>query len=670
MYTANDLDTLGEMIGKLAVAELVCPSSGRPGQILSDRHEELTHATARVLAHLAGGRILGRHCISSPVGLGKTQSIKAAMAVLGHETPDLVLLSLHQKVDAGREVAKEVAAWMAARGWAVPEDLLGHVHSQPGGLAPSAASARRFVIATHERSRRESIASVALYRSAIMRPCIVDEALYSSWAHGCSVDALHSAHVRIKAALADRSVSRRVCDEAMVAWIEPTLIKIRARVEIAQCELLQFGRVEASPAVDLQTIEDDDLRKEVEHRLKHDFGKDGRLLGEVLTSTARSGSFHLAVKAPREGADGDAPAAFLQHRRTLPADLLRNAIIFDAGAEVDRLLRLDDGIELIAAKGARYSHMLPAWAQEDRSLRGIKSWAAVDVWHMARAGGKDKMHRHFAGRPSRKVRKAVAEDVAEFIVTRCADAKRILVCIHKDSQADEWIALALADRGVDPRDIGRDVDSEPDPEERFRIEFTHWGLHDALNCWNDADAVIAVGGWTVSDDVARAQALGQIALNRVNPETPDDRVKREVQRSRVSTSLYQLAGRGRARNMEDGRALPMLFAFIYDDRAGEGERVGPIVRDLRHLMPGAQWRMWVPVDATKRERGAEAVLNVLERWRLEGRTRGAIRTLWAEVPPSLRPASRDARRVILREVEERQLDWSRQASSMVYLPAW
>src|SRR4030095_15319203 len=88
IYSNADLDELGRRIGALSIEKL------QKANTLSDRQVEIVEATGRILAHLAGGRILGRHMIAGPYGLGKTTTLKAAIAVLAHETHDLGLLVL------------------------------------------------------------------------------------------------------------------------------------------------------------------------------------------------------------------------------------------------------------------------------------------------------------------------------------------------------------------------------------------------------------------------------------------------------------------------------------------------------------------------------------------------------------------------------------------------
>src|SRR5262249_22831384 len=156
----------------------------RKANTLSDRQVEIIESTGRILAHLAGGRIRGRHMIAGPYGVGKTTTLKSAIAVLAHETDDLGLLLLQQHIDAGRETLTEAGSWMRERGWEIPRRFSIHVHNKPGGAKPTESRPYRFVAATHERTRRTSIETVAFDEEGRLRPTVVDEAMYASWAVG------------------------------------------------------------------------------------------------------------------------------------------------------------------------------------------------------------------------------------------------------------------------------------------------------------------------------------------------------------------------------------------------------------------------------------------------------------------------------------------------------
>ncbi|MCH9015882.1 MAG: hypothetical protein IH877_09390 [Gemmatimonadetes bacterium] len=95
-------------------------------------------------------------------------------------------------------------------------------------------------------------------------------------------------------------------------------------------------------------------------------------------------------------------------------------------------------------------------------------------------------------------------------------------------------------------------------------------------------AVVACGVWQLDRVHVAAWALGQI--NDPEAEVPHPAVVSDILDSWTAISLYQLAGRGVARTMENGKAKPMVFGFIH---RGHGA-----AKYLRHLLPGAVEISW------------------------------------------------------------------------------
>ncbi len=99
---------------------------------------------------------------------------------------------------------------------------------------------------------------------------------------------------------------------------------------------------------------------------------------------------------------------------------------------------------------------------------------------------------------------------------------------------------------------------------------------------------VAAGVWQLDRLQVMAWALGQI--DDPEAEIPGPKVVSDILDAWTAISLYQLAGRGVARTMDEGKARPMVFGFIH--------RCHGASNYLRKLLPGAVEHVWTsPLDA-------------------------------------------------------------------------
>lgn len=176
----SNLEQLTKRTTDIALAEL------RRRNTLTEEHVQLVAAIAQALVDLAHGKIVGRYAVVAPCGVGKTTLIRALVQALAEESEDTSLLVLQERIEAGSETVRDLVEM------GVDRSLLAHVHSQADADSVDTAGKRRFVFATHARTKMSSIVPLLAYNDR-PRAVIVDEALHASWAIGLAMRDLGSA---------------------------------------------------------------------------------------------------------------------------------------------------------------------------------------------------------------------------------------------------------------------------------------------------------------------------------------------------------------------------------------------------------------------------------------------------------------------------------------------
>ena len=128
----------------------------------------------------------------------------------------------------------------------------------------------------------------------------------------------------------------------------------------------------------------------------------------------------------------------------------------------------------------------------------------------------------------------------------------------------------------------------------------------------------------------------------------------------VRRALGQAAGRGASRRMINGKASPMLFAFIYWDVESEVPGCGELELLVRRLLPGARWSAWSgPVKAAKKRetltsKVAEQVRAELGKLLHEGVERISTRELRRRMKEAQERAQEEAKKEPGQEQKEQE----------------
>lgn len=510
---------------------------------LNREHIQLLQVIARTLVDLAHGEIVGRYAVVAPCGVGKTTLIRALIQALAEGSEDTSLLVLQERIEAGTETVRDLVDM------GVDRSLLAHVHSQADADSVDTAGRRRFVFATHARAKMSSIVPLLTYNDK-PRAVIVDEALHASWAIGLAMRDLGAAVAWAKAYFAEKAASGRGdVEKELIAWAMETQ-------KMVDEGLAKLNRTRERELQVTLPAPEDTQRGKFLHRLESAKHTAGQPLIQLIGVASVDARFRL-VRV------GKSSSAILQHRRVLPAEM-QTCLVMDAGAQVDKLLALDDEIQLA-------HEVLPQFAGM-RDPSGVKDWSDVEVHRMSAPGGRSTMREQY--RPGNQEPWA-PKAVAEFVRDKCPADGQVLLCTYKADHTTDYRRAqedALATAGID----------------LSRIAWTHWGAHDATNEFQDAVAVVAAGVWQLDRLQVMAWALGQI--DEPDAEIPGPEVVSDILDAWTAISLYQLAGRGVARTMDRGKAKPMVFGFIH--------RCHGASNYLRTLLPGAVEHVWPsPLDA-------------------------------------------------------------------------
>ncbi len=557
--------------------------------VLSEPHQKLVGAMVETTVRLVVKSLRGRWAVAAPVGIGKTTVIRATIQALHEAGLDVGVLVLQEQIAAGNETI------LALEEAGVPIDAMAHVHSKAHEdyrlrSWPSEAARAPFVFATHRRSHVASLTQLLQYRDR-PRALLVDEALHSTWAIGIDLaDALND--LQWTASHLDKKTS--ALHQRMQNWVSSSRWLLFEIVEALKIAAKYDG------SVGLPTPPT---------------GDELDAWCEVLDHT-RAGSPAKTVKALLEAATidpsfrvlriGDAGyGGVIQHRRILPAQV-RDVLIFDAGVEIDQLAALDPGL--------RRAHEELPWFEGVREPSRVKNWSAVQIYWARNGGGRNTMRQQYrrAGATRRRGRGQSApvwapDAVAEFARDHCLPGE-ILFCTFLDTDLETDFQRvqqeALERAGVDLE----------------RCRWTTWGRHHSSNAWQDVANVISVGAWHQD----RLRVISAAIAQKLQPlaSVPTTEEVSEILSAQLAGFLYQLAGRGVARQVDGGRAKPMVFAFITND-AG-------VRRFLERVMPGARWSPWGIEGAPDPDRrrglakatlaGAERLAATLEEMRLAGET--------------------------------------------------
>lgn len=632
----TDVDLVQDHATNIALRMLLGPQlhEGR-NRTFTKAHKALIAATCRTLTSAAFGELPFRTILALPTGAGKTTCIAAVLFALDElgKIDEAPLLILSEQVAAGEDLLKLLVGGYGLRtqqeadgGSGISADRIRHIHAD--GFQPEDAAFAPIVIATHRRSRMSRDIGRLLVYQGKPRGVIVDEGLLASDCFGLSNARVGAVFDKIKrettASLAGQAEQRRLTAQRLRVSLKSLEAEALLATPTAEEHRLVALGVWASEAQD--TL--DKAQGELERRHLRETSATERAeteraalgnLKRVIQPAAQSVSVKLpcrgfevewAVKfLQRSRTNDDArklleagaydasafvmmstgPAqTILQHRRVLPVAMDKGTVVLDAGGDIDALQNLDQA--LIRGEG------LPWWpkvAGVPIPVSALKSWEDVELHWMQAPAGRSSLE-------DKRNLDALVDEAAAFISRHCAPGDEVLVCSYSTLKAK--IEKRLAKRLEESLGAQVVIGGDRRPGEQLWVRLIHFGIHHSSNAYRDAKVVIALGDFPLSLDDAEAYQLGQRNTLASTGATKPERLSRSqlnrIVDSWCSTKLIQLAGRGRCRQVEDGKALPMKFAFV-TDRRGTAETLH------RQAMPGSTLHHWGPPALIKAAREAK-----------------------------------------------------------------
>lgn len=583
----------------------------------SDNHKLLIRATCETLVRAASGHLDWRVAIALPTGAGKSTALASTLFAI-HEM-DLIqtmpVMVLQEQILAGQDLHRLLLAGYGDRtgiesdkDTGIKARLIAHVH-QDEGKSPEDAEYAPIVIATHARSRMaHDVKRMTLYGGR-RRGIWIDEGLLATDAFGRTVTKVKTVigevaaearqHAReLKAATnEDRSEeANRVT--ALYVWAVDVVAKIK-RADEMLC--LQIKTQSTGP----KTLDVKLPKPEFDADWAIGFCKRMQInnLAEklILATAFDSSAFTLVAR----GVAG----SVLNHRRVLPVEFDSGAVVLDACYDIDALQKLDDG--LIRAEGMSW---WPRTSLGPLRVSEMKTWQNVTLLWMKANSGNHSLRKSGA-------MKALIISVAKLLIKIGRDGDRILVCAYQAFEGSLARRIEQAIETLDPSihvvTSGASAAQIVEGKKTFYLSTVHWGAHHSTNEHQDARIVIALGDFTIANEDAAAMIMGQRAATDDVPPKPTPSSTTEFEESDLdnlaeaakpmsspiptrveilamldqyaATKLGQLAGRGRARQVENGAAKEMVFAMVT-------ARERTFLALQKDLMPGSKWTRWDPPE--------------------------------------------------------------------------
>jgi hypothetical protein len=585
---------------------MLAPTNQNPSAI----HKALLRATLETLIRNAFGELDRRVIVGLPTGAGKTTCIAAAIFTL-HERGLLEahpILVLAEQIKAGSELRELLVEGYGRRtrladdaDSGIPEHLISHVYSiDEGGDAPEAADVAPVCIATHKRTRMVKDIRRLLDYQGTRRAVYVDEGILASSAFGLPGSTAKAKLVEIRST-------------ATQALVKCTMRRKRADGEDDRpADLVTLERWAGASIAAYETARQALFVKVTKLRLAPDAPK--KPLKTSLAVTLPEPDFDVdwaiaELKCQRVNeqahrileAAAVAPDSFtlvstggeetvLQHRRILPTELDHGVVVLDAGADVDALQNLDS---LLTS-----AETLPWWPKGTNGkpvpASGLKDWSNVALHWMHTHSGHGSLDKA-------KVFNQLVIATAEFIAEHAHSGDQILVCTYRSCEQKLIDRLPDAVRKL-RKGLTVACGGDTRPHVDLWIRTTHWGLHHSTNAFQEARIVIGLGDYPISKADIEALILGQCSTLR-DPSDVRTRTVNEEAGDRIldhycATKLLQLAGRGRSRQVVDGKAKEMIFAFTTARR-----RTADLLSET--TMKGCSRVYWDLPDALEEARTAQ-----------------------------------------------------------------
>ena len=304
----------------------------------------------------------------------------------------------------------------------------------------------------------------------------------------------------------------------------------------------------------LETVSDqaaDDLEQFIDKLKKTDVGSVLRFPSFVFPDLERAKKQSPEVSGVMDALrslSGSYVRVLKSHRNIEMALHIRDALPID----ISPMLVLD------ASGSVRQTYC--AWSEYRGGLIHLpsvrKNYSPLTVHFMKRGGGKDSW---------RQSSHELAQEVADAINSR--PDEKFLVVHHK------------SETSFDPqREILRLVEGN-----KKRVQFIHWGQHQATNAYREIPNVILAGVMHLPDSQHSGLAYASTGY-QLTEDLPDG-LTDKIRLGELGHAILQAAGRGVMRGFEDGSCPPCNLYIIAAAQSGiEGE--------LPKLFPGCSTRSW------------------------------------------------------------------------------
>lgn len=532
------------------------------GSKLSDLHKE-------TLRHVAGELVFSvclempdsfrqrRQAIPLPVGAGKTQLFTAVLQALdNHDIEYSALIctssleemgSCYNQLIQGSPKSDDIACMHSAdndtvKSYGLPEST----------EAPTRA---RILFVSHSRVENEDFLKRQLntYKSNARTLVIWDEALAKVNSLHVSIESLIMALAPLQALARYKPSKKAKTTKILVDLVEDLTGRVMLAAEAGEqrtftpIQLVNSSNRGALKAA-LKAVKDPRSRKVISDFLK-----------------LINAGFRLQTNKSGEVVMG--------YVMVIPPEL-QSVFILDASSTVSQLTALDKRINMM--KGVEYDK--------------VKRFSNCNlIQHTQFSASKDALN-------LRAKQKTHMQPILDEVVEQILDTPRdqaMLICTAKRRKGrsdDHSGFIAHLYEYLDANVKGwEDQTITHEGEELPRFNVIHWGQHRATSAYRHCSVILAIGVLRRRADELQATASGQLE-DLEHPTLDQQGFIRYVQKCESFTCVQQLFGRGTARIIDNGQALPCTMHLWDNDNYREAYGPNDTREDLiTRALPGIQY---------------------------------------------------------------------------------
>lgn len=603
------------------------------GSEVSNRHQDVLLHASTILTQLADGSVTGRYVFDLPAGLGKTTLLICWIKAMVHLGLSWSVAVCAAQVRELQEIRKQ----LMLEPYAVPEELVGLWHSKDDAEVPPTFAkdeserygSRRILLLTHSRMQKShEIAKRLRYQGRSRDLVVYDESLVTTAAWELPYAEVVGAIKELRARLGHEGPVSAYLGELSDALDQEIVDQSRGAPP----------RLLALPTADRWTVREVD-------QLAHSVLKKPSALSRLFRKP--EAGFRALVVGSTSG-----QATLIRTDVTVP-DELERVVVLDASFPVRSLLRL-------------------ANERMNKDAAQLRLKTVKDVWPWVDPGFKHYDHLTINLMPTRRSGRSFFVDDVEFdedlstidkeIASVVADippteAVLIWTFLKGDRMPDfsKRLRRALRAAGLDP-DGTIEVDGHMLP----RTVIDTFGREAATNEYRYCTNVIFTGCLEPPRQTLAAQYVAE-TRDLTIPVSGED-IDRLI-RGEVWHRIYQGITRAACRDVwvdDDGRTQAKATRVWLFTRHHEHIR-----DELGRMLPGAQWKLWMPKHMGEDALAKEATAAMLIREILDGLDRDKISLMALR---KMQPLLRDMSRTHFQRARDRAIsgtDWVLQGGSLV-----